>query len=45
MTRPSVSADIKNKLTEMFENLDVCELRLEIGKLQDILRHEAVPNK
>jgi len=40
-----ISADIKSRLTDTFENLDVCELRLKIGELQDILRHKAVPNK
>jgi len=40
-----ISADIKSRLTDTFENLDVWELRLKIGELQDILRHKAVPNK
>jgi hypothetical protein len=40
-----ISADIKSRLTETFENLDVLELRRKIGELQDILRRKAVPNK
>jgi hypothetical protein len=45
MGEAGVSSGIKNRLTETFENLDVWELRLKIGELQDILRHKAVPNK
>ena len=45
MLEAGISADIKSRLTETFENLDVLELRREIGRLQDILRHKAVPNK
>ena len=45
MEEAGMSADIKSRLTETFENLDVLELRREIGELQDILRHKAAPNK
>jgi hypothetical protein len=45
MREAGVSSGIKNRLTETFENLDVWELRLKIGRLQDILRRKAVPNK
>ena len=45
MLEAGISVDIKSRLTETFENLDVLELRREIGRLQDLLRHKAVPNK
>jgi hypothetical protein len=40
-----ISADIKDRLTETFEKLDVWELRRKVGEFQDILRLKAVPNK
>jgi hypothetical protein len=45
MEETGISADIKSRLTETFENLDVWKLRLKIGELQNILKREAVPNK
>jgi hypothetical protein len=45
MGEEDISADIKSRLTETFENLDVWELRLKIRELQDILRRGAVPSK
>jgi hypothetical protein len=38
-------AEIKDRLTETFEKLDVFELRRKIGELQEALRRKAIPTK
>jgi hypothetical protein len=45
MGEADASVDIKSRLTDTFENLDVLGLRRKVGELQDILRRKAVPNK
>jgi hypothetical protein len=44
MSDEGISFDIKSRLTEIVEKLDVWNLRLRITDLQEVLKHRAAPN-
>jgi hypothetical protein len=44
MADKDVSKDVKAKLKETFDSLDVFDLRVQVAKLQDVLKKLAIPN-